>query len=306
MSYKIELRHLRYFMEVAEELHFKRASEKLYISQPALSKQIKQLEESLGLELFERHNRKVELTKTGAFLKSELKQYLKSLDVIISNTKLVGNGYDGNLSFGYVGSAMHEVIPQLLLDIRKTLPQIIFDLKEMDNQEQIDSILNYDIDLGFVRLDRLPRGISSLPVHQDTFSLVLPKKHKINQKNFNNLLQLKDESFILFDASYSHSYYDKVMQIFEDCGFSPIISHKTVHAHTIYSLVENNFGISIVPTSLQEGYKKAIKFIELKKNKSRTTLQLIWKKDNPNPVLKNVVEMILEKKVASRMKVGKK
>jgi len=86
------------------------------------------------------------------------------------------------------------------------------------------------------------------------------------------------------------------MKIFDDSGFSPIISHKTVHAHTIYSLVENNFGISIVPTSLQQGYKKDIKFIELKKIKSRTTLQLIWHKENPNPVLKKVVGMMKGKK----------
>ncbi len=292
MSYQIELRHLRSFMAVAEDLHFKQAAEKRFISQPALSKQIKILEAETGLKLFDRHNRKVELTEAGKYLQAELGQWLSKLDTMMNSSLLIQQGYEGNLRFGYVGSAMHEVIPRLLLDIRKTLPKILFDLKEMDNQLQIDSILNHDIDIGFVRLDRLPKGIAAHPVHQDTFSLVLPKKHPVTKRNFKSLAQLKDESFILFDASYSHSYYDKVMQLFEDSGFSPLISHKTVHAHTIYSLVENHFGISIVPTSLQQGYSKAIKFIELEKIKSRTTLQLIWKKDNPNPVLKKVVGMI--------------
>lgn len=296
MSYQLELRHLRYFLAVAEELHFKKAADKLFISQPGLSKQIKVLEDLLDIQLFERHNRKVELTDTGKYLQSELSQWLLTLDNIMTHAESISKGYDGNLRFGYVGSAMHEVIPELLSDIRKTLPKIIFDLKEMDNQVQIDSIINHEIDLGFVRLDRLPRGISSYPVHEDTFSLVLPKKHRITQRNFKKLSQVKDESFILFDSSYSDSYYNKVMKIFDDSGFSPIISHKTVHAHTIYSLVENNFGISIVPTSLQQGYKKDIKFIELKKIKSRTTLQLIWHKENPNPVLKKVVGMMKGKK----------
>jgi len=292
MSYQIELRHLRYFMAVAEELHFKKAADKLFISQPALSKQIKQLEKQTGLKLFDRHNRKVELTHVGNYLHSELAQWMHKLDTIFSNAELVEQGYEGRLRFGYVGSAMHEVIPELLVSIRKTLPKIIFDLKEMDNQAQLENIINHNIDIGFVRLDSLPAGISSMPIYDDTFSLVLPKKHHISSRNFKNLSQLNEENFILFDASYSNSYYNKVMQIFEDNGFSPNISHKTVHAHTIYSLVEKNFGISIVPTSLQQGYKMAIQFIELKQIKSRTTLRAIWKKEGRNPVMKNVVSLL--------------
>jgi len=295
MDYQIELRQIRYFLAVAEELHFKKAADKLFISQPGLSKQIKLIEEKVGFKLFERHNRKVELTNSGTYLQGQLKQWSGQLESILAKAQLINQGYEGDLKFGYVGSAMHEVIPRLLLDIRSTFPRVVFDLKEMDNQLQLESIINYDIDIGFVRLDRLPRGIASYPIYEDTFSLVLPKKHKLTQRSFKNLSELKDESFILFDASYSHSYYNKVMKIFDDSGFSPIISHKTVHAHTVYSLVENNFGVSIVPTSMQQGYKKAVKFIELKHIKSRTTLQLIWNKENPNPVLKNVIQLMTKK-----------
>jgi len=125
MSYQLELRHLRYFLAVAEELHFKKAADKLFISQPGLSKQIKVLEDLLDIQLFERHNRKVELTDTGKYLQSELSQWLLTLDNIMTHAESISKGYDGNLRFGYVGSAMHEVIPELLSDIRKTLPKII-------------------------------------------------------------------------------------------------------------------------------------------------------------------------------------
>jgi len=292
MSYQLELRHLRYFLAVAEELHFKKAAEKLFISQPGLSRQIKKLEEELGVQLLKRHNRKVELTHTGQYLKTELKDMTSQLDQILNNAQSIAKGFDGHLKFGYVGSAMHDVIPKILVDIRKEYPNIWFDMKEMDNQKQIEGILSQEIDLGFVRSDKVSRDIEIHPIYEDTFSLVLPKNHRITNKNFKSLSQLKDEPFILFDSNYSQSYFSKLMNIFEENGFVPHVTHKTVHAHTIYSLVENNFGISIVPTSLQKGYKMKIRFIELKDQKQRTSLQIIWNKNNESPVLQNAIKMI--------------
>ena len=292
MSYQLELRHIRYFLAVAKELHFRKAAEKLFISQPGLSRQIKQLEEETNLLLFERHNRKVVLTPAGEFLNKELSKTLQSLDSIFAQVKFLEQGIDGELKMGYVGSAMHNAIPKLLIDIREKFPNIIFDLKEMDNQKQIEAILNKEIDIGFVRYDRLPNNIRKKAIHEDTFSLVLPSSHKMTQRKFKDLSQLKDERFILFDATYSESYYEKVMQIFENSNFTPTISHKTVHASTIYSLVENNFGISIVPTSLQHGYDRAIKFIELKNISQRTTLQVIWNRNDQRQILSNVLEII--------------
>ena len=292
MSYQVELRHLRYFLAVAESLHFKKASDELYISQPALSKQIKQLEEAIGIQLFDRHSRKVELTKAGHFFRGEVIDILKKLELAVQNGKAWQNGQKGNLKFGYVGSAMHSVIPQFLVAIRKRFPGILFDLKEMDNQQQIEAILHQEIDFGFVRQEVVPKDIEIYPVFKDTFSLVIPKNHVIQPLNFKSLTQFKDEPFILFDASYSQSYYNQVMQIFTNSGFQPIISHKTVQANTIYNLVENNFGVSIVPTSLKKGFQMDVHFIELNQLEHYTTLQMIWSKQYKNPVINNVLDLI--------------
>jgi len=292
MSYQLELRHIRYFLAVAKDLHFRKAAEKLFISQPGLSRQIKQLEEDTKLQLFDRHNRKVTLTPTGEYLNTELTKVIHNLDAIFSQAKLIEQGIEGELKMGYVGSAIHSAIPKLLIKIRDKFPSIIFDLKEMDNQKQIEAISKQEIDFGFVRYDRLPKNINKKAIYEDTFSIVLPASHPMTQRKFRDLSQLKDERFILFDASYSESYYEKVMQIFEDSDCSPTISHKTVHANTIYSLVENNFGVSIVPTSLKHGYDRAIKFIELKKIAQRTNLQVIWNKENLSPMVKNIVDIV--------------
>lgn len=288
----MEIRHIKYFLAVAEELHFRQAAEKLYISQPGLSRQIKLMEEELGVMLFERHNRKVKLTTTGEYLKAELGLMLKNMESIMQHAKLMGAGVEGKLKLGYIGSAMQRIIPEFLLSLREKFPEVQVELEEMDNQVQTTKIMSQDIDLGFVRMDRVPRGVEIRPLFQETFSLVLPKDHPINARNFKNLAQLQDESFIMFDSSYSPSYYEKVMQIFDEAGFSPIISHKSVKANTIYRLIENNFGAAIVPTSLQEGYNMNIKFIELNKLKHRTTLQLIWNKENQNPIMKDVLGLV--------------
>lgn len=292
MSNRIEFRHLRYFLAVAEDLHFRKAADKLFISQPGLSKQIKQLEDDLGVKLFERHNRKVKLTKTGEYLKEAVTKNLKNLESILNHAKLLDDGVEGNLRLGYVGSAMHEVIPKLLLGFSESHPNVVFSLNEMDNKRQIKSLLEQDIDLGFVRTNRVPKGLEILPVFEDTFSLVLPKSHKLDESNFKDLSQLEDEPFILFDTSYSESYHEVVMQIFDDFGFSPQISHYTVNAGSIFRLVENNLGVSIVPTTLKLGYDMDIKFIELKNIPQRTILRAVWSKENTNPSLKSIVEIM--------------
>jgi DNA-binding transcriptional LysR family regulator len=292
MGNQIELRHLKYFLAVAEDLHFRKAAESLYISQPGLSRQIKHLEDELGVKLFERHNRNVKLTHVGVYFKSEITRNLKNLDDIIGHAKLLQMGNDGNLNIGYVGSAMQKIIPDLLLKFKKDYPNVLFGLKEMENQRQIENILSQDIDIGFTRLERVPIGLNIQPVLKDTFCLVLPKDHPIDSTNFKNISQLKDESFILFDPKFSPSYYEKVMQIFDDSGFTPSISHNTIHASSIFKLIENNFGVSIAPKSLQLQFYKKVRFIELDKIPQRTILSAIWYKNNTNPVLENFLKFL--------------
>ena len=292
MGYQIELRHMRYFLAVAEELHFRKAAEKLFISQPGLSRQIKTLEDALGIVLFERHTRKVVLTKVGEYLKIEFSMQIKMLSHTLENAKMLQDGKQGALKIGYVGSAMQEVIPNLLLNFEKKHPNILCNLKEIDNQQQLEALLSFSLDIGFVRLERVPRALEIKPILKENFCLVLPTDHEIDSSNFQSLEQFKEESFILFDAQYSASYHEKVMQIFDDCGFTPLNSHNTIHSSSIFKLVENKLGISIVPKSLAQKRGHQIKFIELDLIAQKTTLSVIWNKKNTNPMLKEVLQLL--------------
>lgn len=291
MSNQLELRHLRYFLAVAEDLHFRKAAERLYISQPGLSRQIKKLETELGYPLFLRNNRKVALTPAGAYLQTETSRLLQQLDGVLHHANMLNEGVEGTLKFGYVGSAMQNIIPELLVRFRADFPNVRYGLEALDNQQQIDRLMTRDIDIGFIRLERVPQELNRHVVFEDTFSLVLPLDHPLSAQNFTSLAQLQSEPFILFDPAYSLPYYEKVMELFDDAGFSPMVSHRTVHATTIYRLVENGFGLSIVPTSLQMGYQLGVKFIELTNIPQRTKLSAVWRGDNENPALENLVRL---------------
>jgi len=146
MSNQLELRHLRYFVAVAEELHFRRAAERLFISQPGLSRQIRQLEDKLGYPLFLRTNRAVSLTPAGAYLLTEATAILQRLNGALHHARALHEGQEGRLNFGYVGSAMQNIIPGLLLRFRQDYPKVIYGLEALGNQEQIDRLLTRDLD----------------------------------------------------------------------------------------------------------------------------------------------------------------
>ncbi|WP_103068591.1 LysR family transcriptional regulator [Aquimarina sediminis] len=292
MSYQIELRHFTYFMAVAEELHFRKAADRLFISQPGLSRQIKQMEDIIGVALFIRNKRKVSLTAAGEYLKKELDYIFNHIDFTLKQTKLIDKGSDGEIRIGFLGSAIQTVIPDLLVKVNEEYPNIKFSLEEISNYLQVEAIQKDQLDIGFVRLARVPEGMQMKTIHVDTFSLVLPDNHHLSKSTFKSIKQVSNEHFVLFSSDYSSLYYDKIMSICEDKGFTPKVSHKSVHAQTIFKLVESGLGVAIVPTSLQYGFDLKVKFLEIPKIPQKSALSIIWKEDNRNPALWQIMKFL--------------
>ena len=288
----MELRHLRYFTVLAEELHFGRAAERLFIAQPGLSRQIRKLEEELSVVLFDRNNRRVALTEAGKYFQQQTCRLLADLEATVANLRQIEKGLRGQLRIGYIGSAMQRTLPQLLVAVKRAYPDIRFSLREMDNRQQLEHLINREIDLGFVRVERVAPPLRMKAVLDDTFSLVLPENHPVSAENFRGLQQLADESFILFEPTYSESYYEKVLQLFDAAGFGPQLSHSTVNASSIYRLVANGMGLSIVPTALREGYDMGVKFIELDQLPQRTTLRAVWHGELQGALLRRVLGLL--------------
>jgi len=296
MNYQMELRHLHYFKTVAEELHFRKAAEKLFIAQPGLSRQIKQLEDYYQTPLFIRDKRNVELTEAGHYLKKEVDLLFTQMNRIKEQVEKIKDGKLTSLKLGFIGSAVQTIFPQLLVNLKKEQPLIDITLSELSNEVQLDLLLKNQLDFGFVRIDNAQNPLQSIPVMTDHFSLVVPKNEKNKKIKKVNLQDYRDESFILFSKAYSSSYYDLVMSIFQDHGFEPHVTLKTVNALSIFNLVSQGLGVAIVPSSLKKGYHTHVDFLDLSHLPQRTTLSLVWNQGNRNPgiilMLENIKSML--------------
>ena len=288
----MELRHLRYFSVLGKELHFAKAAEKLFITQPALSKQIQQLEEELKVKLFERNKRTVKLTEAGKHFMDETEFIINHLDLAIEATRRKAKGEEGEVRIGFVGSAMQNIIPNLLEQLSQLYPDIHTSLQELNNKNQLDAIAHDKLDIGFVRLENVHKDFKQWVVYEDSFSLVVSKKHPIGKTGFKSLDQFKEDQFILFSNDYSQEYYDNIMSIFTDHGFEPKVSHKSVQANSIFRLVEKQLGVAIVPSALEQGVSLEIEFISLAHLRQRTRLMAVWSPANRNVALDKFLELL--------------
>ncbi len=289
---RIELRHLRYFKAVGEELHFRKAAEQLFISQPGLSRQIKQLEEVLDVTLLKRNKRTMGLTKAGVHLLDEIAFVLNHLKQTYETVRLLDKGEEGEIRIGFVGSAMHETLPKILMALNKEFPKLHTNLEQLGNKEQLDAIAHDRLDIGFIRSMQTPPGFERQEVHRDHFAIVVPKNHPLDASGFQNVSQLREENFILFSQDYSYDYYELVMSIFNDHGFSPKVLHRSVHPSTIFRLVENHMGVAIVPSVLRHGFNLDVRFLELTAIPQRTIMSAVWRKENRNPALRNFLDVL--------------
>ena len=288
----MELRHLRYFLTLAQDLHFSKAAEKLNIVQPALSRQIKELEKELGFRLFERNKRNVHLTAAGDYFKKEAASIFGTLEEARQTAKLIAEGLSGEIRIGYVGSAAYKVIPELIASINKEFPNAQVYLSEQSSAQQVEQLQNGQLDICFIRNTTTGKNIVQKIITEDTFSLVFPTSHWFAKKKINSLEELKNERFILPPKNNGEEYHAHILSIFQDAGFKPFILHESAHASTILKLVENNLGISLLPTFYKKVVTEKVKFIELTGIPQRSILSAIWMKESKNKLIKDCTKIL--------------
>jgi len=290
----MELRHLRYFLKVAEELHFGKAAEKLFIAQPPLSRQIKQLEEELGVMLFERTKKRVQLTAQGSYLKEEAAKVLAQIESMRNHLPLVEDGAEGGIKIGYVGSAMHSILPAVFAEIRRNLPGVHMSLSELKNLDQIAGLKYGNIDIGFIRTPITTEGLDIQPIYSETLSVIVPLAHPSARSKSFHVAQLAGEPFIAFCRDCAPWLFDSIIALCNREGFSPRIVHESSQVNSIVRLVESGIGYSIVPSSVKNGYNLGVRFQELADCPERAELALAYDSNTRTLTSERVIDLVLK------------
>ena len=290
----MELRHLHYFIAVAEELHFSRAAERLCISQPPLSQQIRALEDELGVKLFERTKRQVHLTEAGKAFLERACLVLAQLEQAIEVTQRIGRGEVGRLTIGFVGSATYTVLPDILSIFREQFPNVELRLREMTTSGQIQALHHKQIDVGIVRSAIDEPGLSVKCILQESIILALPENHPFSDQTSISLHALADESFILFPAKMGPVFYEQIINTCQQAGFSPKVAQEAVQMQTIIGLVAAGLGIAFVPASLQNFHRSGVVYRPIQKQTSKTGLYLTWRQHDSSPVVQAFLSLVRE------------
>lgn len=290
----MELRHLRYFLILAKELSFTKASEKLFIAQPPLSRQIKELETELNAKLFNRNNKRVELTEAGKFYVKEVSQLLQSLDRINLKAQKISQNISGEFRIAYISSTFSGDISELVKFLSSKYPFVNFRLYEVPTVEQVVGLEQGKIDLGIIRAPLYSPDIDTRLWFRDSFSLVF-NRSKVNIRSEKEIKKLKDETFVFFNKEYAPFYYDTLIEICAKYGFKPKIVHESNNISSIIQLVKNGLGISIVPTNIVKSHNYPdLGFLELKKLNLYTDILLATPKLSNSEIAQEAINFLLK------------
>ncbi len=251
MSHAIELRHLRYFAAVAEELHFGRAAERLGMAQPPLSQQIKSLEEFVGHPLFERRPQ-VRLTTAGEALLEVARRTLAQVEEGLEQTRRAGRGEAGKISVGFAASILTTVLPEILRTFREQYPGVELRLRELSSAAQAAALADGSIDVGFVR-EAVTHGADMIcePILREEFVAVLPPAHRLAERVQLPLGELAGEPFVHFPRVVAPGLFDQIAAACQRAGFRPRVVQEAQEWLTILGLVEAGLGVSLVPASFR-------------------------------------------------------
>ncbi|QPF76684.1 LysR family transcriptional regulator [Roseateles sp. DAIF2] len=250
----MEFRHLRYFLVLAEELHYGRAAQRLAISQPPLSVAIQQLEASVGARLFDRDSKGVRLTPAGAAFRGSARALLQQTEDACALAREVQAGEVGRLRLGFVGSVLLNGLAGWLQAFQARYPKAEVVVVELNSQDQIDALLREELDLALIHTDRLPPALAHRPLYSEPFMCCLPESHPALPRARGkavSLASLRDEPFILFSRKGSPDYHARIVEMCRELGFYPRLQHEGRHWLSVVSLVAQGLGVSVVPAALQ-------------------------------------------------------
>jgi len=293
----MDIRQMRYFLAVAEEMHFHRAAERLHLSQPSLSEQIRLLEEELGVKLFERSKRRVSLTAAGETLMAKARQLLEGVEQAVDETKQVAAGTAGRLSITFVSTALIGELPRALRAFIAQVPRVDIRLNEIDPEEQIQSILRRDADIGFLHGIINHPQLESIVVHSDSLMVALPRE--VAKAGAVHLRTMSEFPTILPSAFSSYGFSAHVEEAYRLAGVTP---RKVMHIKLLIVglyLVAAGFGICIVPACFKSVQVRGVVYRPLAIQPPPAELRAVWRRDSDSKLLRRFLQILQKRGVHS-------
>ncbi|MCU6671435.1 LysR family transcriptional regulator [Enterobacteriaceae bacterium H4N4] len=275
----IELRHLRYFVAVAEELHFGRAAARLNISQPPLSQQIQALEQQIGARLLARTNRSVGLTAAGKQFLADSRQILGQVDEAAARAARLHHGETGELRLGFTSSAPFiSAVSETLSSFRRVYPDVHIQTREINTREQITPLNEGSLDLGLMRNTPLPDTLAWQCILREPLLAMIHREHPLAVKPVVTLAELAQEPFVFFDPHVGTGLYDDILGLMRRYGLAPVIAQEVGEAMTIIGLVAAGLGVSILPASFRRVQLSEMRWVPIAEPDAVSEMWLVWPK----------------------------
>lgn len=291
----MELRHLRYFVAVAETLHFGRAAERLGISQPPLSQQIQALEAELDARLFERSNRRVELTEAGRLFLAEARQILAQVERATDTARRAQRGELGLLKIGFTASApFTSTLPRSILAFRQAFPGVQLDLLEDNSRGVVAALLRQRVQVGLIRPLELPDSLHAELLFDEPLIAVLPSDHPLaGAAGPLSLAQLRDQPFVYFPRTFGSGLYDQLMALAAQAGFRPQVAQEAGAPLTIIGLVAAGLGVSVLPAAYRRFAIDHVAYRELADPGAASALWLVRRQAERSPLVAAFAGLLL-------------
>ncbi|MEA2383326.1 MAG: hypothetical protein QOH72_3297 [Solirubrobacteraceae bacterium] len=289
----MELRHLRYFVAVAEERHFGRAAERLHIAQPPLSQQIRRLEAELGAPLLHRTTRRVELAPAGEVLLARARDILAAVDAAAEDARRAARGEFGRLAIGFTGSATYALLPALAEALRDALPGVVLELRgELLTPAQVEGLLDGSLDLGLLRPPVREHSLEVEILRREPLVAVLPATHRLAAAPAVPLEQLEEEPFVMYPSHFRSVLHDAVEDTCAAHGFHPRVALEVSETATLVSFVAAGLGVSLVPDSVRHMTVEGAVYRPLAREAAEVELAVAWRRDDDAPVVGRALEVV--------------
>jgi DNA-binding transcriptional LysR family regulator len=286
----MDLRHLRYFLAVAEELHFTRAAEKLGIQQPPLSQQIRQLEDELGAKLFHRLTRGVELTEPGMYLVTEARHILDQVERAKATVQSMARGTCGHIRVGFSNASyFNPVVSQVIHDYRERYPDVVLTPVQSVTASLVHALHRSDVDVAFLRAPFDEEGLGSDLIVEEPLVAVIPASHPLGTQRGLELASLAREAFLMFPRSTSPGFYDSIISACQRAGFSPKLGQETPDIPSIVHLVGAGFGVSIVPKALTQIHAEGVVYVPLIGDAPMAWTRLSYRRNDASVAVRNFI-----------------